>query len=312
MIDTALDQILAALAVDVKAFAICEFASDSGVAIRPLDEIEIHFVLAGTMYLTLGEGAPIAAGPGSVVLVPPRVGQIMGASPSPSRLLGPADICGMRPDGLLSFDAREGAPGTVLVACGKITADVGGSFGPFDGLAGPICCDLSEASLIRVAFAEILREIDRTALGSRALVGALMKACVVKALRRHADDHGTRQALPGLFEKPSLARALACVVETPSAGHNLHDLARMAGMSRSKFAKVFAETIGLPPMEFVARVRLARARELLMTTDLPVAVVAARVGFASRSHFSRSFRNSFGVDPSGMRRDAAIGDLADA
>lgn len=312
MIHPALDQILAALAVDVKAFAICEFASDSGVTIRPLDEIEIHFVLTGTMYLTPGDGAPLVAGPGSVVLVPPHVRQVMGASPSPSRLLLPADICGMRPDGLLSFDAREGAPGTLLVACGKITADVGGSFGPFDGLAGPICCDLSDASLIRIAFDEILREIDKTALGMRALVGALMKACLIKALRRHAEEYGARRALPGLFEKPSLARALACVVETPSASHNLPDLARMAGMSRSKFAKVFAETIGWPPMEFVARMRLARARELLVGTDLPVAAVAAQVGFASRSHFSRSFRNSFGVDPSGMRRDAAMGDLADA
>ena len=51
MSDTAIDQILAALAVDVKEFAVCEFASDSAIEILPLDEIEIHFVLSGTCLL---------------------------------------------------------------------------------------------------------------------------------------------------------------------------------------------------------------------------------------------------------------------
>jgi AraC-like DNA-binding protein len=307
MIDTAIDQILAALAVDVK-----EFAADSAIEISPLDEIEIHFVLAGTLYLTLADGEPFSVTSGSVALVPPHVKQIMGGSPNASRLFSPAETCSPRSDGLLSFDARRGAPGTVLVACGQIKADVGGSFGPFDGLEVPICCDLSDESLVRIAFGEILHEINRTSLGSRALVGSLMKACLVKALRRHAERNGSAKVLPGLFERPSLARALASVVETPSANHTLSDLARTAGMSRSKFAKVFAETVGSPPMEFVARTRLAKARELLMGTDLPVATVAVQVGFASRSHFSRAFRNIFGVDPSRMRRDGAIKELTDA
>lgn len=312
MSDTAIDQILAALAVDVREFAVCEFASDSAIEILPLDEIEIHFVLSGTLYLTLASDPAAAFAPGSVVLVPPNVRQVMGGSPTASQLFTPAETCSTRPDGLLLFDARRGAPGTVLVACGQIKADVGGSFGPFDGLEVPICCDLSGDSMVHVAFGEILREINVTSLGSRALVGSLMKACLVKALRRYAEHNGSERVLPGLFERPSLARALATVVETPSANHTLNDLARTAGMSRSKFAKVFAATIGLPPMEFVARTRLTKARDLLMSTELPVATIAAQVGFASRSHFSRAFRNTFGVDPSRMRRDNPIKELADA
>ena len=55
-------------------------------------------------------------------------------------------------------------------------------------------------------------------------------------------------------------------------------------------------------MEFVARTRLDHARNLLLSTQLPVSIVANRVGFISRSHFSRAFRNAFGMDPTKLRK----------
>jgi transcriptional regulator GlxA family with amidase domain len=55
-------------------------------------------------------------------------------------------------------------------------------------------------------------------------------------------------------------------------------------------------------MEFVARVRLDHARRLLLATGRSIEAIAATVGFRSRSHFSRLFRERFGVDPSSFRR----------
>jgi AraC family transcriptional regulator, activator of mtrCDE len=59
---------------------------------------------------------------------------------------------------------------------------------------------------------------------------------------------------------------------------------------------------GESPLGFVQRVRLWHAATLLSTTDLSVKVVAASVGYASRSHFSRSFRAAYGVDPRTYRQ----------
>lgn len=73
-------------------------------------------------------------------------------------------------------------------------------------------------------------------------------------------------------------------------------------MSRSKFAKVFAEMLDTTPMEFVSRTRLTRGRELLLSTTLPISDIATMVGYASRSYFSRAFRAAFDVDPSTLRR----------
>jgi len=309
---SAIDQILAVLAVDVKEFAVCEFASDSAIEIAPLEGIEVHFVLDGILHLSLGEDQTLAVVPGSVVLVPPHIRQVMSGSPTPLRTFVASDTCGTRRDGLMHYDAAAGEPATVIVACGQIKADLAGSFGPFDGLREPIHSHLSTEPMVRVAFDTMFAEMRAVSLGSRALIGSLMKSCLILAIRRFAEKEGSRKALPGLFEGPSLARAVAFVVEDPAADHTLANLARTAGMSRSKFAKVFAETVGSPPMEFVARTRLDQARDLLLTTQLPVSNIANRVGFASRSHFSRAFRNTFGLDPTRMRRAGEGQEYVDA
>ncbi len=301
MNDSAIDQILAALTVNVKEFAVCEFTATSAIEIKQLDKIEVHFVLAGTLYLGFPDGERIAAPAGSVVLVPARIDQVIGGSAAPSRIFTAQETCSRRRDGLMHYDATMGSGSSVVVACGQIRADIGGSFGPFEGLKAPICSQVADEPIVGVAFSTILRETGVASLGSKALIGSLMKACLILALRRSAQERGSRAILPGLFERPSLARAVALVVADPASHHSLADLARAAGMSRSKFAKVFAETVGSPPMEFVSRARLDTARRILLSTEMSISDIAHHVGFASRSHFSRSFRTAFGIDPTRMR-----------
>lgn len=193
MNDCALDQILAALAVNVKEFAVCEFTSDTAIEIRPLDKMEVHFVLTGTLYIALPDRKCIVAPVGSVVLVPPHIAQIMGGSETPITIFTPQETCSRRGDGLLHYDATMGDPGSVVVACGQIKADIGGSFGPFEGMTEPICSNVGDDPVVGVAFATILRETGVASLGSKALVGSLMKACLILALRRsaHEEDRGT-------------------------------------------------------------------------------------------------------------------------
>lgn len=73
-------------------------------------------------------------------------------------------------------------------------------------------------------------------------------------------------------------------------------------MSRSAFAREFKSALELTPMEFVARVRLNLAHRLLLSTGIGIEGIAAAVGFSSRSHFSRLFREHYGADPSSFRR----------
>jgi AraC family transcriptional regulator, arabinose operon regulatory protein len=86
-----------------------------------------------------------------------------------------------------------------------------------------------------------------------------------------------------------------------TAPYTVAGLARRAGLSASHFSALFRRATGLPVMEYVKRLRSARARELLMTTNLTVAEVAERVGYADPFYFSRQFHAVNGTSPSAFR-----------
>jgi AraC-like DNA-binding protein len=82
------------------------------------------------------------------------------------------------------------------------------------------------------------------------------------------------------------------------------DLARALGLSEGRLHTVFASALGMAPYAYLARLRLRRAQDLLLATDDGVGRIAAAVGFRDQFHFSRSFRQAFGVSPSGFRENA--------
>jgi AraC family transcriptional regulator len=84
----------------------------------------------------------------------------------------------------------------------------------------------------------------------------------------------------------------------------LVDVARECELSVAQFARAFKRSTGLPPHRYLTERRIERARSLLVHTDLPLADVAVRCGFADQSHFTKLFRRSIGVSPGSFRRAA--------
>lgn len=298
----AIDRILNATPIEVQAFAICDIGADAAVLAPPRDTIEVHHVLAGTLYLTVCDRLHVLHA-GAMVLVPPGHAQVLAASMTPARHFDVHAVVAERADGmLLAAAGSEGrAPGARLI-CGRVQTNANGLFGPLDAMAQAIVADLVGEPLASAAFGGLLAEVERPGPFSRSLAGALMKVCLALALRKHVVD-GNAAETPALFAKPWLARAVSAVLDAPDHAHSVQSLARAAGRSRSAFARDFTTIVGMPPMEFVAAVRLDRGRRLLETSDLPVGKIAGAVGFGSRSHFSRVFRTAFGKDPSTWRLD---------
>lgn len=302
-----LDALLSALSVDVEAFALCEIADGVRLVFPPMDVIEVHHVLEGTLYLTIGEGESIEAPPGSMVIVPPRRLQYLAASKSAATSRISSDVCLPVRDGMVILDATEGGQSVLRIACGTVQADPNGSYGPLDGLSQPAAEDLSDVPVVSAAFKAMMDEVAAPREGTMALTSALMKACLVVLLRRHLQSSRETGKLPALFGDARIGRAIASVLDRPSVAHSVTSLAREAGMSRSAFARDFRASLGVTPMEFVTRVRLNLARRMLASSVRPVEVVAAEVGFSSRSHFSRVFRDQYGTDPSTFRRRNSLG-----
>lgn len=83
---------------------------------------------------------------------------------------------------------------------------------------------------------------------------------------------------------------------------SLDDLAEVAGYSRYHFVRAFKHSTGLPPYTYLLSERIASAKQLLRTTDLPIAEIAALVGFATHAQFSSRFREITGATPASFRR----------
>jgi len=105
------------------------------------------------------------------------------------------------------------------------------------------------------------------------------------------------------LDDPPLAPVLDALITHPEHDHSLESLAGLASMSRSSFAQHFTRCFGRPPMTLLREVRLRRSAELLQRSGLPIATVGRRVGFSSRSHFSRQFSEYFGESPAQFRRE---------
>ncbi|MBH1936965.1 helix-turn-helix domain-containing protein [Streptomyces sp. AV19] len=82
----------------------------------------------------------------------------------------------------------------------------------------------------------------------------------------------------------------------------VEDLAARAGVSSRTLARRFAERLGTAPGQWLLSQRIALARELLETTDLPLAAVARRAGLSSPTNLRRRFVTAVGTTPGAYRR----------
>lgn len=207
------------------------------------------------------------------------------------------------------FIAPSAASGLVLVPTSHamsvlsctVKAMLCGVTNVFEELDQPLVCSLEQGSLLNDILARISCELERKHAGSTTMVDALVTQLLVLMLREHFSSKNPLPIWPTRAINSRLSRVVAAVRRDPAAAHSVAGLAAIAGMSRSAFAKHFVQHLQQSPMEFVKHARLQRAADLLSTTDLPIKVIASRAGYASRSHFSRAFRDAYSIEPSRFR-----------
>lgn len=298
-----LDRLLITLAVRLHAFSICHIQRGWRLVFDPLEAVTVHHVLDGTGSVRAGDSAWIPFGPGSMVVIPARLPHAIGEAVDVVGEARGEDHCAIRHEGLVTFTSGDGSP-DVLLVCGMIPANYEGALGLFASLRVPLVQDLSADAVPRQAFALMRAEVVSPTVGTQALTEALMKQCLILLLRRCLTQDAAASAVTSALQDRRLALAVTAVIERPAAAHTVESLARSAGMSRTAFAERFAQAFGQTPIDFVQKVRLRLAAQLLTTTELPVKVVAGSIGYRSRSYFSRAFRATYGLDPKRYREVA--------
>lgn len=101
---------------------------------------------------------------------------------------------------------------------------------------------------------------------------------------------------------PPLKKVTDAVLENPEAEHTLTSMARTAAVSPRHLGRLFREELGTTPSRWVERVRVDRARQLLVSGSLPVTTVAELAGFGTDEAMRRAFSRVLHVTPTRYRK----------
>ena len=138
-------------------------------------------------------------------------------------------------------------------------------------------------------------------VGSDLMFEALARVFLIKLIQRYGNRMDARSSYSQRFTARHHRKVLEYVSAHYGGSVTLDSLASVASLSPAHFSRVFKETIGQTPMQFLAAFRIERSKEALRGPGVPLAEVAISCGFSDQAHFSRVFKRVEGESPSSWR-----------
>lgn len=140
---------------------------------------------------------------------------------------------------------------------------------------------------------EIIREIQLQPVQHNLFCAGSFTQLLAQVSRRLARQETGRAEWK--FEK--LIAVLESMHNDSTAYHSIEEYATQCHLSRSRFLHLFKQYTGLSPHAYVTRIRLEKAKDLLINTTLSVAEISRIVGYPDPLYFSRIFKKYTGVSP---------------
>jgi AraC-like DNA-binding protein len=277
-----------------------------GVRYAAHDAPAFTIILNGECWLSFDDAEPMRVRKGDFLLLPSTPSFTLSSHP------GIAGTLGNPMEAPVRHGEQEGAPDFV---------SLGGTF-RIEQVNAPLLLALLP-SLIYIPASGgrserlsrlielIMDECGHDDPGKEMVLHRLLEVLLVEALRWRgigADD--ARAGLLNGMRDPLLARVLRTMHADVRANWTVAALAKIAGLSRSAFAARFGEVLGCGPIEYLARWRMALAKDSLLRGAKTLDRIADEIGYESASAFSTAFRKRLGISPGKFAR--ASGEAATA
>lgn len=276
-----------------------------GMELPAADEPRFHIVIAGEAWLRAHNMTdPILLKEGSAVLL--RDGDLHWIADHPETPKVPSQQAAeAHGRGQPLF---QGTRSDCHILCGSFRFDRDTSHPLFDTL--PQCSVISGTDgsgldwLIRTG-SLMDGELTSEQPGGSAMMDRLCELFLIQMLRHLLKHSGDAAGFIAALDDLHINKALQCIHAQPAEPWNLENLADIAGLSRSAFAKRFHDLVGVPPKTYLTMWRMQKARALLRNPYKLLEQVASEVGYSSDVALIRAFQRQYGMSPTVMRRRLA-------
>lgn len=150
--------------------------------------------------------------------------------------------------------------------------------------------DLSQAGM------QLLDALRSDKIGSVVMFESLARVFLVKLIQKYGLEQDEEYAFSQSFTAQHYKQVLDYIAARFSQTIPLEDLAGQASLSTYHFSRLFKQTIGQSPHQFVMAYRIEQAKKMLVTAT-PMIDVAQQCGFSDQAHFSRVFKRLEGQTP---------------
>ena len=286
-----------------------EFSDPFGLEIPAMPGcLMFHAVSSGQCWLEIDGNEPLLLQPGDFVLVPHGEGHRLSSTPGQAAMALfdlPREAVSERYELL-----RHGGGGRAsTVVCGAVRFDHPAAHHLVRLLPRHITIEpWSAGEWLPATLRFLATEAQAMLPGGETVITRLADILVIQTIRSWlAHNPDAQTGWLGALQDRKIGRAIARIHHDPARAWTVAELAETAAMSRSAFAARFAELVGETPMQYVGRWRMQLALAGLREQLLPIADVAAKLGYRSDAAFRRAFKRHLGFAPGAARRPSSRG-----
>jgi AraC family transcriptional regulator len=162
-----------------------------------------------------------------------------------------------------------------------------------------------DAFILEIGLA-LNRELEAGCPAGRLYGDSLAIGLVTHLLRHYSTFRPSLHSNADGLSKHKLNQTLEYIHTHLEQEIKLEDLAKVVGMSPYYFCRMFKQSVGVAPYQYVIQQRVERAKQLLKNAEFVIADIALQCGFASQSHFTRHFRQITGLTPKVYRESLCV------
>jgi AraC-like DNA-binding protein len=294
-----LDDVINTLRFRGSIFFHSSLAAPWGMSLSPMSTPRFHIALEGSFYIgTENDQASVNAM--DIVMLPG--GGMHWIADQLHRELVPSEDAGEACE--LGIPLFQKGDITNRVMCGLVHYD--------DIISHPIISALPSIfhlsniqadDSIWVTVKLIDAEITRTGRNNNTIIDRLTEILFIQLLNNYASENENLTGFFGALNEPRIGNILQLIHRNPEKKWTLDMLGEEAGMSRATLQRKFKAGLGVSPMTYLSRWRMAKAYQLLKRSSQSLDAIAEVTGFADARTLRTAFQRHYGFTPSALRKN---------